>query len=321
MAFEAAEQGAGLFTSVEVDTGARTRLEVTWSAKEGLGRSVNGDRSSLAEHVGRQPILAWSAADSDVLIGAPEARRRLVDRVGVSVRPGALDLLSTYRRTLEHKRALLQSRTDVTELRSFQTLLIRAAEDLIAFRRQTIDRLRGALRSVLDEVEGGPLEVELRYRSSPEFDLDDQGASSQEARSGESPAASRMEPGWSQSAFDRRIERERAMHRPLVGPHRDRIDILFRGRPVAETASAGERKAIGLILVAAQSRVLAAADRAPVLLIDDIDTEMDQATLERVWPLLSGAPQTLVSSNREGVFENLEIPRVWHVREGSVAAR
>lgn len=308
MAFDAAEQGQGLFTSVEVDTGARARLEVTWSAKDGLGRTVNGERSPLAEHVGRQPILAWSAADSEVLIGAPEARRRLVDRLGVSVRPGALDLLSTYRKTLEHKRALLQRRTDITELKSFQALLVRAAEDLIAFRGHTIERLRRALETVLAEVEGGPLDVELRYRSSP---------GSETARRGES----RPEAGWSEAAFDQRLEGERAMHRPLVGPHRDRIDVLFRGRHVAETASAGERKAIGLILVAAQSRVLAAADRAPVLLIDDIDTEMDQRTLERVWPLLSGAPQTLVSSNREGVFENLEIPRVWLVREGSVSSR
>ena len=304
VAFEAAERGDGFFTSVEIERTARARLEVAWSARDGLSRSVNGDRSSLGEHVGRQPILAWSAADSEVLVGAPEARRRLVDRVGVSVRPAALDLLGAYRKTLEHKRALLQQKADLESLQSFQTLLVGAAEDLIVFRARTIGRLREALTSVLGEVEGDPLDIEVRYRSSPALP--------------EEVNVNDLSAGWSDAAFQRQLERERVMQRPLVGPHRDRIDVLFRGRPVAETASAGERKAIGLILVAAQSRVLSEADRAPVLLIDDIDTEMDQKTLERVWPLLSGAPQTLVSSNREGVFENLAIPRVWRVRDGSV---
>ena len=325
VAFGAAERGEGFFTSVEVDTGARARLEVSWSTKSGLDRSVNQERSSLAEHVGRQPILAWSAADSEILVGAPEARRRLVDRVGVSLRPGALDLLGAYRKTLDHKRALLQQRADALALRSFQTLLVRAAEDLIAFRRRTIDHLRGALSTVLEQVEGEPLEIELSYRSSPDFTQGvDRGKDEKSPRrdpAGPATPGSGLAPGWSERAFDRRLDAERSLHRPLVGPHRDRIDVLFRGRPVAETASAGERKAIGLLLVAAQSRVLTTADRAPVLLIDDIDTEMDQSTLERVWPLLSGAPQTLVSSNREGVFENLAIPRVWSVREGSVEGR
>lgn len=302
VAFEAAKRGLGLFTSVEVETGSRARLEVSWSAADGLARSVNGDRSPLADHVGRQPILAWSAADNEVLTGAPESRRRLIDRVGVSVRPRALDQLGAYRRTLEHKRALLQQRADLDSLRSFQTLLVRAAEDLIAMRRRTVEQLQTALRSVLEEVEGPRLDLDLRYRSSPHRE-----------------AAESSSHGWSESDFDQRLEGERAIQRPLLGPHRDRIDVLFRDRPIAETASAGERKAIGLILLAAQSRVLSAAGRTPVLLIDDVDTEMDQQTLERVWPLLGGSPQTLVSSNRESVFDNLSVPRVWHVRDGAIS--
>ncbi len=295
----------GFFTGVEAENAARARLEVAWSGAEGASRRLNGDRSTLEEHLSQQPILAFSVADIEVLVGAPDLRRRLVDRISVALHPASLSILTRYRRTLDHKRALLAQRTGPNRgaLRSFNELLADASAALIARRRLSIDALRTALLAVNAEFPKTRFSVDVAYRSSPDF-------------GDEEPDAAGVLNKLEQS-----LTHELRTRRPQAGPHRDRINVLFNGRPVAETASAGELKAIGLLLLAAQARLLQQAKRACVLLVDDVDTEMDQATLEAVWPLLNTGPQTLFSSNREAVFEGLNVGCVWDVHQGAVKRR
>ena len=295
----------GFFTCVEVENFSRSRLEVAWNGAEGTQRRLNGDRSTLEEHLSQQPILAFSVADIEVLVGAPDLRRRLVDRISVALHPASLAILTRYRRALDHKRALLAQRDgfDREALRSFNELLADAATALIARRRLSIEALRTALTAVNQEFPRPKFSVDVAYRSSPDL------------KTSEPDAASVLQE------LERSYSHEVRTHRPQLGPHRDRIDVLFNGRPVAETASAGELKAIGLLLLAAQARLLQEADRACVLLVDDVDTEMDQATLEAVWPLLNQGPQTLFSSNREAVFEGLDVGCVWEVDQGTVKRR
>ena len=302
-------QSDGFFTCVEIENVSRARLELAWSASEGTQRRLNGDRSTLEEHLSQQPILAFSVADIEVLVGAPVLRRRLLDRISVALFPPALSVLTRYRRALDHKRALLAQRGgfDRDALRSFNELLADAAAALIARRHLSIEALRAALIAVSAEFPKPRFKVDVAYRSSPDL--------------GGSQPGSPTDAGAVLDKLEQALPHELRTHRPQVGPHRDRISVLFNGRPVAETASAGELKAIGLLLLAAQARLLQTANRACVLLVDDVDTEMDQATLEAVWPLLVQGPQTLLSSNREAVFEGLDVGCVWDVDQGTVNRR
>ncbi len=85
---------------------------------------------------------------------------------------------------------------------------------------------------------------------------------------------------------------------PLLGPHRDELELRWRGRELRRTASAGERKSLALALVAAQALVLEEKRRtAPVLLLDDADAELDRGALARVW---RAAPAQL--ADRHSVF-------------------
>ena len=101
---------------------------------------------------------------------------------------------------------------------------------------------------------------------------------------------------------------ERARRQPLLGPHRDEIEILWDGAPARRAASAGERKAIGLLLVAALARRLGeSAAGAPALLLDDADAELDRPRLARLLAAFEGFRRLLVSSNR---------PEVWPAAAG-----
>ena len=78
--------------------------------------------------------------------------------------------------------------------------------------------------------------------------------------------------------------------------------------------------AAGLLLLAAQARLLAAAGAAPLLLLDDLDTELDATRLAAVWRALAGSPQLLATSNRPEIWRPLPVAGRWRVTAGEVTA-
>jgi DNA replication and repair protein RecF len=289
----------------EVATDRRATLEVSvrGGARE---RLVNGKATSLAEHLAVLPVVAWTAAEAEVLVGAPRARRRFMDRGIVGTRPAALEVIGRYREALRAKRDLLAGETThlglvegaPAGLEVWNELLASAAAELIARREAYLVELAGALARTI-ETAGLPLPaIELRYRPSP-------------PRGAEGTAAIA-------SALERIADRERRRQHPLLGPHRDELEILWDGHDLRRVASAGERKALSLLLVAAHGRVLEEAGRPPTYLLDDADAELAPATLSAVWKAFGGARQVVASSNRPQAWLTLEVGTLWEMEKGRI---
>jgi recombinational DNA repair ATPase RecF len=118
------------------------------------------------------------------------------------------------------------------------------------------------------------------------------------------------------AALDRVASRERARGAPLLGPQRDALQLLWGGRPVGEVASAGEGKALGLLLAAAQGLLVEATGRTPVYLLDDADAELDGRRLAAVWQAFPAGAALLATSSRPEVWEGLACERRWRAVEG-----
>ena len=279
---ECCRRGAeGFFLEAEIAGERRARLGVGWSPRSGLERLLNGKPANLAEHLAAQPVVAWTAADLDLLDGPPEGRRRLLDQGVVAERPGALAVLARYRQALEQKRRLLAE--GLGGLGPWNELLAAAAAELVLLRRRHARRLGKALTDV---VEGGGLElggVELRYR--PSLDPGEGGAEA---------VLKRLEEAR---------ETERRQRKPLIGPHRDDLEVLWQGRGLRRAASAGEKKVLGLALTAARGRLLESAGRQPVYLLDDADGDLDRRRLAAAWDLFREAPQVVATSHRPEAWE------------------
>jgi DNA replication and repair protein RecF len=122
------------------------------------------------------------------------------------------------------------------------------------------------------------------------------------------------------AALERIAGRERERGAPLLGPHRDALRLLWGGREVGDVASAGEGKALGLLLAAAQGKVVEDAGRDPVYLLDDADAELDRERLGAVWQAFAPVAQLLATSSRPEVWEGVFAGTRWSVREGRVSA-
>jgi recombinational DNA repair ATPase RecF len=341
----------------EAATDRRAALAV--SVRDGVRqRSVNGKPTPLMDHLAVLPVVAWATVELGVLMGAPGARRRFMDRGVVASRPAALETLGRYREALRQKRELLAR--DGAGLEIWNELLAATAAEVIRLRAAYVDALRVELAAVLSEVgevreiSGGPSaaaataspaptpaaeevlfggahggslvtdgslgtgtagvspwplglripEIELRYHPSPPQGL-------------EGPAAIA-------AVLDKAIERERRRQQPLLGPQRDELEISWGGRELRRVASAGERKALSLLLLAAHGRVVEAAGRQPIYLLDDADAELAPSSVAAVWSVFSrrvagNGGQLFATSNRPQVWLTLDVDTLWEMEKGRLS--
>lgn len=294
---DCARHGAGSFhVQGEIETDRRSTLEVGWMEGQRI-RALNGKVTPLAEHLAVLPVVAWTAAaEAEVLVGAPKARRRFMDRGVVGVRPPALEVLGRYREALRQKRGLLLG--DGVGIEIWNEMLAATAADVISQRHRYVELLKVQLTRVI-EVSGLPFPpIELRYRPSPADGLDGQQVIAE--------------------ALDRVADRERRRQMPLLGPHRDELEILWGGHEIRRVASAGERKALSLMLLAAHGRVVEEAGRPPLYLLDDMDAELAPPTVASVWGVFRGAEQLFATSNRPQVWLTLEVGTIWEMERGEL---
>jgi len=281
--------------SCEVTGDRRSRLEAHWGSRKsgssGLTRTVNGSNVTTAEYLAVLPVVAWNAGSGEVVAGAPAARRRFVDQGLVAGKPSLFVTLSRYRQALSQKRALLRE-ARFSELETWNLVLAPLIFEIVRERARHVVSLNETIRRIFQEISNDDFGIRLQYR--PSLSLSE--VDSVDA------VYSKLEVA-SQNEIDRRM--------PTVGPQRDDLEILWRGHPAAQVTSAGERKLLGLALHAARGRLLAASDREPIYLLDDLDTELDEARLGVVMRLFSTGSQLFVTSNRPHVWREIELDRIW----------
>ena len=279
----------------EVEGDQRVRLGIGLTTT-GRYRTLNGNSTSLVDHLRVLPVVGWTAEDKEILTGGPEKRRRFLDQGIVGTRPASLESLARFRRILWQKRQLL-SRDD-RGLSSWNELMATAASELMASRRRYLAALSEALREVLSATSLELPDLRLEYRPSIQSEED------------------------REEEILRELERisgdERRERRPLLGPQRDEVAIHWGDHGVRKVGSAGERKLMGLLLTAARGRVLERAERSPVYLLDDADSELDEGRLTSVWEAFREAGQVFVSSSRPGIWSMVPEAVRWHLKSGRI---
>jgi DNA replication and repair protein RecF len=245
-----------------IEGDVRADLETQWEGGVGT-RRVNGRAVPGRHYLEALPVVSWSSGDRQLLEGGPEQRRRFLDQGIVGLKPSRMEALSRYRRALGQKRELL--RRGGKGLGAWNEVLAPAAHELIALRKAYVERLSAALERVVAASALNLPQIRLSYRPSPA-----DGDQSDEHLLKELEAVR---------------GRETSEERPLIGPHRDQLTILWGDFDLMRVASAGEKKLFGVLLSAARGEVLEDAGRRPIFLIDDIDAELDPERIGHLWSL------------------------------------
>ena len=256
--------------------GALERDGVTRTLSVGMDEShrvlmINGEKVALPAYVNAMSVFAYSQSRLEILRGAPEERRRFLDRGVASINPAYLQQLMRYTRVLKQRNALLHGDATSSSLDAWNDEFIAAAV--------VVTRAREAYaREIAAEVPA----ITMMYRGS-----------------GDAPALRE------QLAKIRRDEIRARMS--LVGPQRDTIDFLVDGRAAHEVLSGGEQKMIVLQLKFAKVALFRRRfDEPPLFLLDDIDAELDLDVLQKLLVRLPAATQVFATSAKESFLQALE---------------
>ena len=209
-------------------------------------RTSTARPTPLSEHLAALPVVAWTAAARPRCWSARRGSAALHGPRRRGHPPGGPRGAGPLPRGPAAE-ARARWRASGPGLEIWNELLAATAADVIAQRHRL---RRGCSRCRLAEVLAEPRACPSRRSSC--------------ATGPRRPTASKGAAAIAR-ALDRIADRERRRQLPLLGPHRDELEILWDGHEIRRVASAGERKALSLLLLAAHGRVMEAAGRSPGL--------------------------------------------------------
>lgn len=235
--------------------------------------SVDGSRRPARAVLGVCPVVLFWPEDLLLVKGSPEGRRRLLDVVLAQTDARAAAELVRYRRVLDQRNALLRQvrlgQASAAPLPGFTQELARSAGTVLVARHRLVDALQPLAAAALGEISDGREQLGLGYRA--------------EGVDGPPPATAEEAAARLVEALDARRAEELARGVTVAGPHRDDVDILLDGRPARAAASQGQQRSLVLACKLAEVRHLTAVlGIAPVLLLDDVLSELDTHRRERL---------------------------------------
>jgi DNA replication and repair protein RecF len=307
-----------LTRTVEVQLTWRPGTPSTVAAAEGGGvaRTILVDGKPVrgtASAFGALSTVLFVPEDLALLRATPAARRRFLDFAVSSVARPYLREASDFQKVLRNRNAVLRARAPQTS----SLLLDTYDEQLARTGAVIVERRRALLRTLEPHAQGffaalhANLVVELSYAADPQV--------MQAATRAELERALRTGIGARRAVDARRGY-------STFGPHLDDFEVRLEGRPAREHASQGQLRSLVLALKLAELvNVERATAELPVLLLDDVPSELDPArrgylfgTLEDLTcqTILTVADRQVVPGLRHRCDFEVEAGRVVPVAQG-----
>jgi DNA replication and repair protein RecF len=286
------------------DTGVRFRIEIGLERGGRISASVNGKKlSGLGEIIGIMPTVIFAPQDVTLASGPPADRRTFIDYTAAQISPSFLQNLREYRRVLVQRNSLLRQAADACRepqgIEAWDGMLAERGEAIIDGRREMLTEIQRRAERLFGEIVPGGGALRLEYRCS--YQREEGGGKGELA-----------------GALRRLREQERRRGYTLVGPHYDDIGIYIGDEELKRYGSQGRKRLASIILKLAQAwSIMERRAERPVVLLDDIFSELDGETGERVKGLLTDRYQSFLTTPREDDFAGGEEGR-FDVEEGRV---
>lgn len=260
----------------------------------------------LADHIGFIPLVMVSPADSDLIAGGSEERRRFMDVVISQYDKEYLEALIRYNKALQQRNALLKSEQMVEDDLFLMWEEVMAESGEVVFRRRDafIREFIPIFQSFYSFVSQDKEHVDLEY----------------ESHAGERPLLELLKENRG---------RDSIMGYSLKGIHRDELNMLLGDFPIKREGSQGQNKTYLVALKLAQFDFLRRMGMTePLLLLDDIFDKLDASRVEQIIKLVAGdsfGQIFITDTNREHLDRILHKVksehRVYSVENGKIVER
>jgi DNA replication and repair protein RecF len=257
-------------------SGEVQRAEGSRTVRRTIQKQESGTWQAGGEACPWARVIVFGWQDLAILHGAPVARRMFVDGFAARLYPSHVPTLLRYRRLLEQRNRLLQSRAAAERLAPWDEQVATVGMELIDRRRRAVASLQTELARVYPVVSGERQKVQVSYRSVV----------------GEATDPLVLVTALQQA---RSVELRRGL--TLAGPHRDDLALELDGVDARSYGSRGQQRLLALALrIAEICPVAEAAGTAPVVLLDDALSELDRGVRDNVLREIQGAEQVFLTS-------------------------
>ena len=246
---------------------------------------VNGVKKTAGELADTVNMVLFCPDDLNLIKDGAAVRRRLLDNAISQIRPRYAEYLSEFNRLYEHKTRILKDWRDkpslLETLDEFSDGMCRASAQLIRYRAAFSARLNQAAAPIHRDFSNSLEELEIKYKTVSTV---------------KDPFASAREIYYDiceHQEKHRQAELESAQC--LTGAHKDDLEIFINGTAARSFASQGQTRTAALSIKLAEREIfLAETGEYPVLLLDDVLSELDTKRQEFVLNRIGGG-QTLIS--------------------------
>ena len=277
-------------------------LELEINAEKANRARINQNLARSQKDIyGLVQCIYFSPEDLDLVRGDPNERRRFIDQILVLRSPRLAGVISDYERALKQRNALLKTRANNSALEPWDSHVATFGAELISARIALLEEFDPVFTKTYQEI-SAEKSASITYKSS----IENPSRNTEE----------NLENILVKMVEIRRQELDRGL--TLIGPHRDDLLIHLGDHVVKGYASHGESWTIALALKLAAYRLLVAEGKQPILILDDVFSELDEERRAQLVDLAQSAEQTFITVAVEGDLPKDLTGVTYYVKNGSV---
>lgn len=271
------------------------------------------EQAKLSKYVGQLNAILFSPEDLDLIKGAPGIRRKFMDQEFGQVNPEYLYFASKYRTVLLQKNNYLKQlakkkTSDQVFLGVLSDQLAGVAAEIISRRFYFLDYLSQMAADAYKEISTNKEQLTVEYR----------------------PSITEIKPADSIQTiyqkvlanFDKTKAAELRIATTLSGPHRDDLIFKLNGRDAHLYASQGQQRTIALSVKLAEIQLIyKLTNEYPLLLLDDVMSELDHGRQAALLNYIHGKTQTFITTtDLTGIsWEIIKAPKIYQLHAGKIS--
>ena len=264
-------------TVIEGSLKRNIRILIT---KKGRSVLVNGKKvSKLSELTKCVNVLLFEPKDVMLFRGSPKERRNFLD-INLSKQfPIYLEYISRYEKALRQRNELLKSgNVDQKLLETTTELLVKYAGPIINYRAMFVKDINDILIKITRALTGVQGKIEISYRPFVNMSADYQNVALE--------------------AFNRSLENDLKHKATSIGIHREDISVSLNGKEIGTYGSQGENRLVALALKLSPYFLIDDKDKKPVVVLDDVMSELDPSHREQLIKFLKKFEQVFITDTK-----------------------
>ncbi|MFG6146734.1 DNA replication/repair protein RecF [Halobacillus sp. B23F22_1] len=289
----------------------RFPLEIIFSKKGKKAKLNHIEQKRLSDYIGALNVVMFAPEDLNLVKGSPQVRRRFIDMEIGQIQPRYIYHLGQFQKVLKQRNHLLKElqrkpSADRTMLQVLTDQLIEHAVTIVERRFKFLHLLRTWAVPIHEGISRQLESLEIAYDASVQV-------------------SEEMDLETIKINFEKKFQdieaKEIERGTTLAGPHRDDLVFYVNGKDVQTYGSQGQQRTTALSLKLAEIELIhSEVGEYPILLLDDVLSELDDYRQSHLLHTIQGKVQTFVSTTSiDGIeHEALKEAEIFHVSAGKI---